>query len=240
MQNIMQERALAENGELQSDSNIGKGQLVAADFLLTPEVSFNENNSGGVGAAIGSIASSFFGVGGNIAGALAGGVKFKQAQTTLMLADARSGIQIAAAEGNVEKTDWGIGGVIGGSKVGVGAGAYTNTAEGKVIAAALLNNYNNIVQSIKSKPDLIAAKTPEPSKQNAKNSVQASAGINSGDVIKPKINGVKVFSEANDKSKIIGKLTKQDELIYLGDEKNGFVKVDGALSGWIDKRMILK
>ena len=240
MQNMMQERALSENGELQSDSNIGKGQLVAADFLLTPEVSFNENNSGGVGAAIGSIASSFFGVGGNIAGALAGGVKFKQAQTTLMLADARSGIQIAAAEGNVEKTDWGIGGVIGGSKVGVGAGAYTNTAEGKVIAAALLNNYNNIVQSIKNKPDLIAAKTPEPSKQNAKNSVQASAGINSGDVIKPKINGVKVFAEANDKSKIIGKLTKQDELIYLGDEKNGFVKVDGALSGWIDKRMILK
>lgn len=237
MQNMMQERALSENGQIQSDSNIGKGQLVAADFVLTPSITFSENNSGGAG--IGAIANRL-GAAGSIIGALAGGIKFKQAQTTLMLSDARSGIQVAAAEGNVEKTDWGIGGVLGGPAGGIGAGGYTNTAEGKVIAAALLNNYNNIVQTIKNKPDLIVAKAPETSKQNAKNSIQASDGLNSGDVIRAKINGVKVFIDANEKSKLIGKLTKQDEVIYLGEESNGFIKIEGELKGWVDKRMISK
>jgi len=241
MQNIMQERALSENNEMQSESNIGKGQLVAADFLLTPEVTFNQSDAGGIGGAIGAVASSFFGVGGNIVGALAGGVKFKQAQTTLMLADARSGIQIAAAEGNVEKTDWGVGGALGGSKAVGAAGAYTSTAEGKVIAAALLNNYNNIVLAIKNKPSLIAATGPSASKENAKKSVQAGVGLNNGDVVRPKIAGIKVFALASDKAKVLAKLNKSDEIIYLGEEDNNFIKIEGAnINGWVDKRFITK
>ena len=237
LQNLMQERALSENGQIQSDSNIGKGQMVAADFILSPSVAFSDSNAGGAGIA--AIANRLGGAG-SIIGAIAGGIKFKQAQTTLMLSDARSGIQVAAAEGNVEKTDWGIGGALGGSAGGIGASGYTSTAEGKVIAAALLSNYNNIVQSIKNKPDLIAAKAPDISKQNAVNSVQTSVGLNSGDIVRPKINGVKIYIDANETSQLVGKLTKQDELIYLGEEINGFIKVDGNFKGWLDKRMITK
>ena len=36
MQNMMQERALAESGELREGSNVGGGQMVSADFVLTP------------------------------------------------------------------------------------------------------------------------------------------------------------------------------------------------------------
>ena len=36
MQNITQERSLASSGELQSGQNFGKGQIVAADYLMTP------------------------------------------------------------------------------------------------------------------------------------------------------------------------------------------------------------
>ena len=39
MQNMMQERALAAGGQMQSDQNIGKGQMVTADFILTPAMS---------------------------------------------------------------------------------------------------------------------------------------------------------------------------------------------------------
>jgi curli biogenesis system outer membrane secretion channel CsgG len=53
MQNMMQERALAAGGQMQSDQNIGKGQMVAADFIVTPSVVFSENNAGGVGGAVG-------------------------------------------------------------------------------------------------------------------------------------------------------------------------------------------
>jgi hypothetical protein len=152
MQNIMQERKLQEGGQLKSDSNMGKGQLKTADYILTAEVAFSEDNSGGM--ALGAI-GGFFGIAGSFAGAIAGGLKFKQASTTMMLADTRTSEQVASAEGSVEKADWGVGGFLG----GVGAGAYTNTAEGKIVAAALLDNYNNVVKSIKSDPSIKPMKT---------------------------------------------------------------------------------
>ena len=193
MQNLMQERALSQGGQLQSGSNVGRGQMITADFLLTPEIAFSEDNSGG--AAIGAI-GGLFGIFGSVIGAVASGIKFKQAQTTLLLADARSGVQVAAAQGSVEKADWGAGGFLG----GVGAGAYTNTAEGKVVAAALLDNYNNIVKSIKNQPSLIASAPVSASRQNAATSVQANA-FNAGDTLKGKIAGVKVLASANGTAK---------------------------------------
>lgn len=240
MQNIMQERALSEQGQLQSNQNIGKGQLVAADFLLTPEVAFSEGTAGGVGGALGAIGNLFGGVGA-VVGAIAGGLKFKQAQTTLLLADARSGIQVAAAEGNVEKTDWGIGGVLGGGGAAAAVGAYGNTAEGKVIAAALLANYNNIVTTVRNNPTLVSPKVPEASSKNAAESTPAGIGMNVGDVIRPKIGGVSVLSSPNEKSKSLGKLGKSDEAIFLGDEQAGYIKIQtGSFSGWVDKRLITR
>lgn len=233
MQNLVQERQLSQGGQLQSGSNVGQGQLVVADFLLTSEVAFSEGNSGG--AAIGAI-GSLFGALGSLVGAVASGIKFKQAQTTLIMADARSGLQVAAAQGSVEKADWGVGGFLG----GVGAGAYTNTAEGKIVAAALLDNYNNIIRAIRSQPSLIAARASDVSKQNATQSVQANA-FNSGDVIKGKIPGVKILADANSSGKVVATLKRDDELIFLGEESSGFLKVQGAEGeGWVDKRLIVK
>ena len=51
LQNAMQERALQQGGQLRTDSNVGGGQMVTADFILTPAVVFADNNAGGVGAA---------------------------------------------------------------------------------------------------------------------------------------------------------------------------------------------
>jgi hypothetical protein len=56
MQNVMQERALAASGELRQGSNMGGGQMVTADFVMTPAVAFAENNAGGVGGAVGTSA----------------------------------------------------------------------------------------------------------------------------------------------------------------------------------------
>src|SRR5215510_8879891 len=82
MQNIMQERQLANSGQLRSNSNMGGGQMVTADFILTPSVVFSENNAGGVGGAVGGL------FGGKL-GAVAGGLKFKEAQTSMLVADSR-------------------------------------------------------------------------------------------------------------------------------------------------------
>src|SRR5262245_14954911 len=126
MQNMMQERALGNSGQLRKDSNMGGGQMVTADYILTPAVVFSEDNAGAVGGALNSLAP-LFGKGGSVVGAIggsvAGGVKFKEAQTSMLLADSRSGVQVAAAEGNASKSDFNIGGVIGGFGGGGGGAA---------------------------------------------------------------------------------------------------------------------
>ena len=41
------ERALAGGGEMRGGSNIGKGQMKAADYVLVPDVAMKNNDSGG-------------------------------------------------------------------------------------------------------------------------------------------------------------------------------------------------
>src|SRR5687768_7001000 len=151
MQNMMQERALQESGELRTNSNMGGGQMVSADFVLTPAVVFSENNAGGVGGALGGLLG---GKGGSVLGAVAGGLKFKEAQTSMLVADSRSGVQVAAAEGSTKKADLAIGGMLFGGGGGAAAGGYGNTNEGKIIAAAFMDNYNGVVRSVRADSSL--------------------------------------------------------------------------------------
>lgn len=233
--NLMQERALAERGQLQSDQNIGKGQLVAADFVITPSVVFSNPNAGGVGGGIlGSL-------GGKAAlfGAIAGGLKFKEAQTSMTLADTRSGIQVAAAEGSAQKTDFNLGGALFGGGGGAALGGYTNTAEGKIVAASYLDNWNKIVVAIRSNPSLVQARASQASQANAANSVRANAG-NAGDVLVAKIAGVKVYRTADEGAELTT-LGKTDEVVFEGEERNGFMKVATPRgSGWVKAILMRK
>ncbi len=170
MNNIRQERELAAAGQLQQGSNVGGGQLQAADFVMTPAVQF-ASDTGGVGGAVGGLLGRFGGALGALGG-IAGGVKFKEAETTLLLADVRSGIQVASAEGKASKMDFSLGGWGWGGFGWASAGGYSKTPEGKLIAASLLDNYNKIVQTVRNKDQLIQA-TSVASKANAANSIQA-------------------------------------------------------------------
>ncbi|MFN3704189.1 CsgG/HfaB family protein [Thermomonas sp.] len=144
MQNMMQERALQDSGELRGGSSFGKGQMVAADYTVNPSINFSQSNAGGIGGALGH----FGGVLGAV-GALAGGLKFGKAETMLTMIDNRSGVQIGVAMGTAKKTSFGIG-VGGGGSNGFGAiGGYSNTPEGKTIAAAFADAYNNLVRAMR-------------------------------------------------------------------------------------------
>jgi len=140
------ERALAAEGQLRGRSNIGKGQIRAADYVLVPDlISQNSNASGNaVGGLIGGL------IGGN-AGKIASGLNLrsKTADVTLTLTDVRSSEQVALAEGNSKKTDlgWGASGGLftGGGLGAMGLGGYTNTEIGQVITLAYLQAYTNLV-----------------------------------------------------------------------------------------------
>lgn len=237
MQNMMQERALAGGGELRGGSNVGGGQMVAADFILTPAVVFSENNAGGVGAGLGGL----FGGGGRLLGAVVGGLKFKEAQTSMLVADARSGVQVASAEGSSKKADLALGAALFGGGGGGAIGGYGNTNEGKIIAASFADNYNNIVGVIRNDPNLQRNVGTLAQEAASGGKTKAGAIYNEGDVLFPKIAGVKLMGSAGESGKVVAMLTKGDELIYMGTEENGFVKIEsGKGSGWVKKVLVSK
>lgn len=248
MQILQQERALAGDGTARSDANMGGGQLAAADFVVTPEVQFNQQNAGGAGGALAS-AGSFFGPIGMLVGAVAGGVQFKQAQTTLILADTRSGIQLAVAQGSSEKADLAIGGFGAGHGGLAAMGAYGNTAEGKLIAAAFLDAYNNMVGTIRNSPELVrdTATVREEAMRTAKaesstNQLGNMATTNkalAGSVVRSKIGKVGIYAKSSDEGRASAFLQKSGEAVADGREENGFIYVKGdGFKGWVEKNMV--
>ena len=143
MSNMMQERTLEQSGELREGSSFGKGQMVAADYTMSPSITFSKKGTGGVGGAL-------VGVFGRVAGAVAGGLKSNEASTTLLLVDNRSGVQLAAAEGSAKNFDFAVGGGIFGGGAGGALGGYTDTPEGKILTAAFMDSYNKLVRAVRN------------------------------------------------------------------------------------------
>ena len=230
MRNMMQERALASSGELRESSNVGGGQMVTADFVLTPAVVFSENNAGGAGAAVGGL----FGRRAAVLSAVAGGIKFKEAQTSMLVADSRSGVQVAAAEGSTKKADLAIGGALFGGGMGALGGGYGNTNEGKIIAAAFMDNYNKVVSAVRNDPALRRNVGTLKQEAAAGGTKKAGAVFSEGDVLMPKIGNVKLMADPADAAKPLATLARTDELVVVGAEKDGYINVQSATAtGWV-------
>jgi curli biogenesis system outer membrane secretion channel CsgG len=145
MANMQQERALQGSGELRNNSNFGKGQMVSADYSLTPEVLMSARGTSGLGGALGGFGGRW-----GALSAIAGGIQTNEAAVMLTLVDNRSGVQVAAAEGSSSNTDFNLGAVLVGSSGFGGAGGYTSTPQGKVVTAAFTDAYNNIINAVRN------------------------------------------------------------------------------------------
>lgn len=144
-----QERALSSSGEMRGGSNIGKGQMKAADYVLVPDLVTKNKDSGGkkIGGLLGGLI-------GGVAGAVVGGIslKSKEADVVLTLTDVRSTEQVAMEQGHAKKTDlgWGAGGgAFFGGFAAAGATGYANTEIGQVVTMAYLDSYSKLVNTIK-------------------------------------------------------------------------------------------
>ncbi|PNU03710.1 CsgG/HfaB family protein [Novosphingobium guangzhouense] len=167
LQNSAMERALAEQGELQKGSNIGKGQIKAADYFLQPDIVSTNNNSGGggLGGVLGGV-GGFFGRG---VGAIAGGLNIKkgEANVTLSIVNSRTTVEEALTEGYARKSDvsfgggGGGGGFFGGTFGAVGGGGYQNTQIGQIIVLAYLDAYTKLVTQLGGLPVDASAAAPK-------------------------------------------------------------------------------
>lgn len=140
----VREQELKESGVLrQQNSTVAKGRGYEAQYTLTPSLTFSEQDAGrGLGGVIAMLP-----VLRDIAG-LAGiveQVRFKEAQTALLLSDNETTEQVAAATGAARTTDLGVGGLVLGRLGGAAGAGWSNTNEGKVIAAAFLDAHNQLV-----------------------------------------------------------------------------------------------
>lgn len=131
------------SGEYRAGSKQQKGQRVAADYYLEPQIVIDNSSIGKVGGIVGGLI-------GNTVGALAGGLEMKSSVVTLSLFDIRSAIQISASEGSSTATNYGAAlGAFGGG-AGGGLGGLSTTPAGKATVAAFLDAYNGMVRALKN------------------------------------------------------------------------------------------
>ena len=140
----IEEQKLKDAGVLGNAVTVRKGQGYAAQYTITPSLTFSEQDAGrqldGVLAHI-PVINKFAG--------LADSVKLKEAQVALLLTDNETTEQIAAATGSVRVTDLGMAGLMLGRAGGAAGAGWSNTNEGKVIAAAFLDAHNQLVTQLR-------------------------------------------------------------------------------------------
>ena len=150
------ERALADNGELQSGSAMSAAARSRPPIISSSPTSSRANRNsggGGVGAAAGAL-GGLFGGGGSFVGAVAGGINVKkgEANVTLSVVNARTTEEEALVEGYARKKDisWGAGGGGGwwGGFAGAAGGGYQNTEIGQMIVLAYLDAYIKLVTQL--------------------------------------------------------------------------------------------
>ncbi|EJL31266.1 protein involved in formation of curli polymers [Caulobacter sp. AP07] len=139
------ERNVGGNLGLQRGSNVGQGQVKAADYVLVAEVQASDSNSGG-----GAVAGALGGMLGGRAGGLLGGIKTKklEANTVLSLTNVRTTETVAVQDGYAVKNDigWGAGGGWGfGGAVG---GGYESTDIGRIVTLSFINSYTKLVTDL--------------------------------------------------------------------------------------------
>lgn len=216
----MRERALAGDGQLRGRSNIGKGQIKAADYVMVPDLISANADSGGnaIGGLLGGL------VGGK-AGALIGGLNFrsKTADVLLTVTDVRSSEQVAMAEGHAKKTDigWGAGGgLFAGGFGAAGAGGYANTEIGQVITLAYLQAYTDVVTQLGGLPE----------NASAANATQAVS------VAKP----ARLFANANGSGKVVRSLDVGMMLYPTGNKQGVMWEVEDEFGnkGWVSSTLL--
>ena len=210
-----QERALSGAGEMRGGSNIGKGQMKAADYVLVPDIGNQNNNSGGrrIGGILGGSVPG-------LAGALLGGIslKSKTADVVLTLTDVRSTEQVSLQQGHAKKTDLGLGGggigFFGGFAAG-GASGYANTEIGQVVTMAYLQAFTKLVDDVKQiKPDA-----------KADNAAQSVAMAKPG----------RLYEKPNLKATVVRDLDVGTTLYPTGEKEGIWWKVSDELGneGWV-------
>ena len=211
------ERQLASSGEERVGSNVGKGQMIAADYVLVPDVVDHNNDAGGshIGGLVGGLLPHGIGAAiGNIS------TKKKEADVVLTLTDVRSTEQVSLQQGHASSNDMGFSTFASGfglfhTFAGVGLGSYSNTDMGKLVTKAYLDAYTKMVGDIR----------------NMKRDAKAQSASQSVTMAKPG----KLYSAPNTSANVVRDLDPGMTLYPTGEKSGIWWKVSDELGneGWV-------
>lgn len=143
------ERDIGGGLGMQRGSNVGQGQIKAADYVLVAEVQAADRDTGGsaVGAGVGGLIGGGF-------GAMVGGIRTKkmEANTVLSLTNVRTTETVAVQDGYAAKNSMSFGGGGGGFWGSGGAalvgGGYDSTDIGRIVTLAFIQAYSKMVNDL--------------------------------------------------------------------------------------------
>ncbi len=207
LQNLKQERDLAHAGELRAGSNMGGGQMVTADFVLTPTVVFSEDDAGAIGGAVSGVhqpAQPLLGV-------------RRQRSQVSGSADEHDDHRTRAAacrwpraEGSTRKADLQLSDIA--ARQLARAARWAATArpnDGKIIAAALLDNFNKVVSVVRS--DTSLQRNVGTLREEASRKAVQRRRVQRGRRRHPKIANVKLLATPSDSAESLATLNKAEE-----------------------------
>lgn len=195
---MQQERALAAGGALQGGSNLGGGQVKAADYILVPDITSKNDNSGGTN--VGGLLGGFMG---GFAGAIVSGISVnsKTADVTLSLGNVRTSEVQAITEGHGDKTDVGFnfggGGFGGGVFGGAGVSSYSSTAIGQVIILAYIDAYTKMVTQLGGLSGNARAEAPQQTVTLSRPGVLRASPSEKGKVVRTLDSGMILYPTGN-------------------------------------------
>lgn len=193
-----QERALASGGALQQGSNVGMGQVRAADYILVPDIVTKNGNASGTN--IGGILGGFIGGG---VGALVSSINIssKTADVVLTVTNVRTSEQQAMAEGHGSKTDLGVGFGGGwggwGGFGGAGISNYQNTAIGQVVVLAYIDAYTRLVSDMGGLSTQASVDAPMQSVSMSRAGRMYASASDKAKVVRPLDSGMMLYPTGN-------------------------------------------
>jgi hypothetical protein len=102
-----------------------------------------------------------------------------------------------------------------------------------------MDSTKNVMASIRTQPAVLSVADVG---EGAAGVQKAGRAIfNEGDVLTPKIANVKLLAEPSDSAKVVATLAKNEEIVVVGAEKDGFINVQGSsASGWMKTLLAVK
>ena len=104
-----------------------------------------------------------------------------------------------------------------------------------------MDNYNSIVEVVRDDPSLQRNVGTLHQEAAGGRTTKAGAVFTEGDVVMPKIANVRVLASPSDTAKVLATLGRDDELVVIGETKDGYVNVQGATAtGWVKVALVAR